>query len=201
MIMKSTYKYIILGLVCLAAALIQGGIFPINQIITMFIPYLAFCICSFITVKNKNKLFSISMILLSNLVVLPVFNFIYSFITALIVPEVPYVFVGIVIEFVHKCIYFTIFILVNSLINKEKNVIGKGTYILIALFILVSSVSASIHGILLTNALNQAIQQGTLLDYLSAMNTGVYAQLISSISFYLALFFISMQFVRNTQDA
>ena len=198
--MKSTYKYIILGLVCLAAALIQGGIFPINQILPIFIPYLAFCICSFIIVKNKNKLFSISMILLSNLVVLPVFNFIYSFITELIIHEAPYVFVDIIVEFVHKCIYFAVFILVNSLINKEKNVIRTGAYILIALFILVSAVFASIQGILLTNALDQTMQQGTLFAYLSVMDTGIYEKLISSISFYLTLFFISMQFVRKTKN-
>ncbi|MBQ2881006.1 MAG: hypothetical protein IJE40_01935 [Clostridia bacterium] len=194
--MKKTYKYIILAIICLASVIIEYiflGILPLNEIV----PYIAFCICSFVIIDNKNKVFSILMILLSSLVALPILNIFYSFVTSFIIYEFPFVLLGILFNFLYICIYYASFVIVNSLINKKKKVLTKTAYILIIIFTLIAAV---ITDLIATAALDQSLMQGSWFGVLSALNITRYSQLISSILFYFPLFFIAVKFVKKDQN-
>ena len=75
--MNNSKKHIIIGIICLISAVLQS----ILNFAT-FIPYLAFCLCSIVVGVKRKKSIGIVTILLSGLVALPFFEFIYSKLTA-----------------------------------------------------------------------------------------------------------------------
>ena len=75
--MKISKRHIILGIICLISAILQC-----ISSISIIIPYLAFCLCSFVIGMKGKKTFGIIIVLLLGLVGLPVFEFVYSMLTA-----------------------------------------------------------------------------------------------------------------------
>ena len=188
--MKVSKKHLILGIICLASALLQS-----ISGIAVFIPYMAFCLCSLIVGLKSKKIIGIIAILLSGLVVLPVFEFIYSMITASLMTTL---FSNALILLLQMCVYFGLFILVNSLISKEKFSFSLITGILAILCVVVYSVLEGAQMLALSNAFNEAAGQGALVDLLSAMDgENLFINVILNAVFYVALWCTSIRFVRE----
>ncbi|MBQ4117021.1 MAG: hypothetical protein IJD37_06555 [Clostridia bacterium] len=188
--MKIPKKHIILGIICLASAFLQN-----ISGIAMLIPYLAFCFCSFvICLKSKRWSGSVA-ILLTGLIVLPVFELIYSMITASLMTTL---FANALILLLQTIVYFCLFILVNSWLSKERFSFSLTTGILAILCVAIYSVLESVQMLALTNVFNQGVEQGTLFDWLSAMGGGnLFINVISKAVFYIALWCTAIRFVKE----
>ena len=187
--MNVSKKHIILGIICLVSAILQS-----ISGIAVFIPYLAFCLCSFIGLKSKKSI-GIVAILLSGFIVLPAFEFIYSILTVSLMTTL---LANALILLLQTCVYFGLFILVNSWINKEKFSFSLITGILAILCVVVYSVLEGAQMLALSNAFNEAAGQGALFDWLSAMNGGdFFVNVMFNAVFYVALWCTSIRFVRE----
>ena len=188
--MKLSKKHILIGITCLISA-----IFCNISVISVIIPYLAFCLCSFFIGFRSKKTFGIIIILLFGLVGLPVFEFVYSMLTA---PLATTLLFNVLILLVQTCVYFGLFILVNSWIRKENISFSLTTGVLTISFIVVCSVLEGLQAFALFNAMNQAIEQNTLIGWLNVMDSGnLFVSIISGIVFYVALWCVSVRFVKE----
>ena len=110
--MKISKRHIILGIICLISAILRC-----ISSISIIIPYLAFCLCSFVIGMKGKKAFGIMIVLLLGLVGLPVFKFVYATFTTSFMATL---LTSILTSLVQTCVYFGLFILANSWISKEK---------------------------------------------------------------------------------
>lgn len=187
--MKVSKKHMILGIICLVSAILQS-----ISGIAILIPYLAFCLCSFIGLESKKSI-GIVAILLSGLIVLPAFEFIYSMITVSLMTTL---LANALILLLQTCVYFGLFILVNSWINKEKFSFSLITGILAILCVVLYSVLEGAQMLALSNAFNEVAGQGALFDWLSAMDGGkFFVNVVFNAAFYVALWCTSIRFVRE----
>ena len=188
--MKLSKKHLPIGIVCLISSIlcnISG--------ISAIIPYLAFCLCSFFVGLKGKKAFGIIIVLLFGLVGLPFFEFVYSMLT---VSFMTTLLANVLILFVHTCVYFGMFVLVNSWIGKERFSFSLITGVLTISCILVYSVLEGLQAFALFNAMNQAIEQGALIDWLNVMDSGnLYVSILSGIVFYAALWCTSTRFIKE----
>ena len=188
--MELSKKHLPIGIVCLISVIlcnISG--------VSVIVPYLAFCLCSFFIGLRNKKAFGIIIILLFGLVGLPVFEFVYSMLTASFMTTL---LASVLILLVQTCAYFGLFILLNSSISKEKFSFSLITGILTISCILVYSVLEGLQAFALFNAMNQAVEQNTLVDWLNVMDSGnLFVSIISRIVFYVALWCVSVRFVKE----
>ena len=188
--MTLSKKHILLGIICLISA-----IFRCISSISIIIPYLAFCLCSFVIGMKGKKAFGIIIVLLLGLVGLPVFEFVYSMLTASFMTTL---LASVLILLVHTCAYFGLFILLNSSISKEKFSFSLITGILTISCVLVYSVLEGLQAFALFNAMNQAAQQGALVDWLNVIDSGsIFVSILSGIIFYVALWCTSTRFIKE----
>ena len=75
--MTLSKKHILLGIICLISAILRS-----ISVVSVIVPYLAFCLCSFFVIMKGKKAFGIIIVLLFGLVGLPFFEFVYSMLTA-----------------------------------------------------------------------------------------------------------------------
>ena len=188
--MKFSKKHVLIGIICLISAVLSN-VYGISAIIL----YLAFCMCSvFLGLKSK-KAFGLIMVLFFGLVALPVLNFVYSMLTASFA-KTP--LASVLILFVQTCIYFGLFILVNSWIRKEKFTFSLITGILTLSCIVVYSVLEGLQEFALFNATIQAFEQGGLINWLNVIAGGnPFVSIISGIMFYVALWCVSVRFIKE----
>ena len=105
---------------------------------------------------------------------------------------------GVLTSLVQTCIYFGLFILVNSWINKEKFSFSLITGILAVSCTVIYSVLGGLQSFALFNAMNQAVGQGALVDWLNVMGGGnLLVNVLSGIVFYMALWCISIRFIKE----
>jgi len=188
--MKLSKKHLILGIICLISAILQN-----ISGISIFIPYLAFCLCSFFTVTEEKKVFKFIIILLLGFVGVPLFEFIYSMLTAMFMKTLP---AFILISLVQTCFYFGLFIIANCLMRKERFYFSSATVILAILCVAVYSVLEGLQYFVFFHALNQAVEQSSLVGWLSVMESGnIMVSLVSGLVFYIALWCISVSFIRE----
>jgi len=192
--MKISKRHIILGIICLISAILRciSGI-------SIIIPYLAFCLCSFIAGVKGKKTFGIINILLLGLVGLPFLEFVYiKFMALFMASFMPTLLTSVLTLLVQTCGYFGSFILVNSLINKEKFSFSLITGILTVSCIGIYSVLGGLQSFAFFNAMNQAVQQGTLFDLLNVVGGGnLLVNILSGIVFYMALWCTSIRFIKE----
>ena len=187
--MKLSKKHLILGIICLISAILRNV-----SGIPVIVPYLAFCLCSFVGLKGK-KTFGIIVVLLFGLVGLPVFDFVYGMLTASFMTTLLAI---VLILFVQTCVYFGLFVLVNSWIRKERFSFSLITGVLTISCIVVYSVLEGLEAVALFNAMNQAIEQGTLIGWLSVIDSrSVFVNILSGIVFYAALWCTSTRFIKE----
>ena len=188
--MNFSKKHIILGIICLISALLQS-----ITSVSIFIPYLTFCLCSFVVGVKRKKGIGIVTILLFGLIALPVFDFIYSNFTASLMTTL---FANALILLVQACVYFALFILVNSWVNKEKISFSLITSILAIFCVVVYSILEGSQIMAFSNALNQAIEQGTLVNWLNVMvGKNIFVNILSTAVFYIALWCTSARFIKE----
>lgn len=186
--MRISKKHIILGIVCFVSALLQcvAGI-------TTLIPYLAFCLCSFVVGVNGEKSRGMVAVLLTGLVVLPVFHFLYSLLTASLMTTL---LANTLIVLVQACVYFALFILVHSWLRKEKFSLSLITGIFVTLCIGTYALLYGLQVLALANAFHQATEHSSLLNWAGILNSGsVFIGMLSNMAFYGALFCISTRFM------
>lgn len=188
--MKLSQKHLLLGVICLISA-----IFCNIAVISVIIPYLAFCLCSFfVGLKGKNA-FGIILVLLFGLVGLPVFDFVYSRLTA---PIATTYLACILILLVQACVYFGLFVLVNFLIRKEKFSFSLITGIAAISLIVVYSVLEGIQAFALFNAIDQAVEQGALTDWLNVIDGGnIFVSILSGMVFYITLWCVCTRYIKG----
>ena len=188
--MKFSKNHLLIGIVCLISAILRNV-----SGISVIIPYLAFCLCSFFVGLKGKKTFGIIIILLFGLVGLPVFEFVYSMLTASFMTTL---LASVLILLVQTCAYFGLFILLNSSISKEKFSFSLITGILTISCILVYSVLEGLQAFALFNAMNQAVEQGALVDWLNVIDSGsIFVSILSGIIFYVALWCTSTRFIKE----
>ena len=188
--MKFSKNHLLIGIVCLISAILRNV-----SGISVIIPYLAFCLCSFFVGLKGKKTFGIIIILLFGLVGLPVFEFVYSMLTASFMTTL---LASVLILLVQTCAYFGLFILLNSSISKEKFSFSLITGILTISCILVYSVLEGLQAFALFNAMNQAVEKGALVDWLNVIDSGsVFVSILSRIIFYVALWCTSTRFIKE----
>lgn len=191
--MKVSKKHIILGIICLASVFLQGIVLKGISVI-VFIPYVSFCLCSFVIASKPKTGRKTVTVLLIGLILLPVFDLIYSMLTASLMTTL---IADILIIFIQTCIYLMAFILTNSYINKEKIPLSLLSIAFLAAFVLLYSILEGLQTLAFTNAIEQATEQGALYDWLSAMNGNVIFNILSQAIFYTALFGASIRFVKE----
>ena len=188
--MTLSKKHILLGIICLISAILRSV-----PVVSVIIPYLAFCLCSFVVGVKGKKAFGIIIVLLFGLVGLPLFEFVYSMLTTSLMTTM---FASVLILLVQTCVYFGLFILVNSSISKEKFSFSLITGILTISCIVVYSVLEGLQAFALFNAMNQAVEQGALVDWLNVIDSGsVFVSILSGIIFYVALWCTSTRFIKE----
>ena len=188
--MKFSKKHVILGIICLISALLQN-----LSGVGMFIPYLTFCLCSFVVGVKRKKGIGIFTVLLFGLIALPVFDFIYSMLTASLMTTL---FAHVLILLVQACVYFALFILVNSWVNKEKISFSLITSILAIFCVVVYSILEGSQIMAFSNALNQAVEQGALVNWLNVMvSKNIFVNILSKAVFYIALWCTSTRFIKE----
>ena len=97
--MKISKRHIILGIICLISAILRC-----ISSISIMIPYLAFCLCSFVIGMKGKKAFGIMIVLLLGLVGLPVFEFVYAtFTTSFMATLLTSILTSLVHTLVSKC--------------------------------------------------------------------------------------------------
>lgn len=188
--MNISKKHILLGIICLISAILCA-----LSVVSTVIPYLAFCLCSLIVGPKGKKVFGIVIALLVGLIGLPLLNSIYSSLTA---PFTTTLFANVFTLLVQSCIYFGLFILINSWIRKEKFTFSLITGILTLSCIVIYSVIYGVQTFALLNAMKQAIEQGTLIDWLNLLDSGThFTSIISEIAFFVALWCTSIRFIKE----
>ena len=188
--MKFSKKHIVLGSICLISAFLQS---ILN--FSVFIPYLAFCICSFVIGQEKKKGIAIVTVLLCSFVALPVFDFIYSMLTA---PLMTTLFINALFLFVQASAYLGLFILINSKVNKEKISFSLIACILTIFCVAAYSTLEGIQQLTLSRAMNEAIEQGDVISMMNAMSArNMVVDIISRIAFFAALWFSSVGFIKK----
>lgn len=188
--MKLSKKHILLGIICLISAILRA-----SSIVSAVIPYLAFCLCSLIVGPKGRKAFGIVTALLIGLLGLPLLDFIYS---TLMAPFTTTLFANVFFLLVQACFYLGLFILVVSWIRKEKFTFSLITDILTLACIVAYSVIKGAEEFALLNAMKQAIEQGTLIDWLNLMDSGnPFASILSEIAFFVALWCTSIRFIKE----
>ena len=188
--MKLSKNHLIIGIICLISAILRNV-----SGISVIIPYLAFCLCSFFVGLKGKKTFGIIIVLLFGLVGLPVFEFVYSLLTASFTTML---LTNVLILFVQTCVYFGLFVLVNSWIRKERFSFSLITGVLTISCIVVYSMLEGSQAFALLNAMNQAIEQGALIDWLNVIGGGnLLVDVLSGIAFYMALWCTSIRFVKE----
>ena len=188
--MKLSKKHLILGIICLISAILRNV-----SGIPVIVPYLAFCLCSFFVGLKGKKTFGIIIVLLFGLVGLPVFEFVYAMLTASFTTTL---LATVLILFVQTCVYFGLFVLVNSWIRKERFSFSLITGVLTISCIVVYSVLEGLQAFALFNAMNQAIEQGTLIAWLNVIDSGNnFVNILSGIIFYVALWCTSTRFIKE----
>ena len=188
--MKLSKKHLIIGIICLISAILRNV-----SGISVIIPYLAFCLCSFFVGLKGKKTFGIIVVLLFGLVGLPVFEFVYSMLTASFTTTL---LATVLILFVQTCVYFGLFVLVNSWIRKERFSFSLITGVLTISCIVVYSMLEGSQVFALLNAMNQAIEQGALIDWLNVIDSGnIFVSILSGIIFYAALWCTSTRFIKE----
>ena len=187
--MNVSKKHIILGAICLISALLQS-----LSGAGLFISYLAFCLCSVVGTKSK-KGAGIVTVLLFGLIALPVFDLIYARLTATLMTSS---LANALILFVQACVYFALFIFVNSWVNKEKFSFSLATGISVIVCVAIYSIREGLQFTVFSYVLNQVVEQGTMVDWLIAMDGGnVYVNILSKMMFYIALWCTSIRFVKE----
>ena len=191
--MKFSKKHLLIGIVCLISAILRNV-----SGISVIIPYLAFCLCSlFVGLKGK-KTFGIIIVLLFGLVGLPVFDFVCSMLTSSFMTTL---LTNILMLLVQTCVYFVLFVLVNSWIRKEKFSFSLATDVLAILCIAVYSVIEGLRAFAIFNAMNQTVEQGGLFEWLTAMDGGnLFVKILSGIVFYMALWCVSTRFIKDIKE-
>jgi len=188
--MKLSKNYLPIGIACVISAILSNV-----SGISVIVPYLAFCLCSFIVGLKGKKAFGIIIILLIGLVGLPVLEFVCSMLTA---PLATTLLFSVLVLLVQTCVYFGLFILVNSLMRKEKFSFSLTTGVLTISCIAVYSVIEGSQAFAFFNATNQAARQGALIDWLNVMDSGnLFVSILSGIVFYAALWCISSRFIKE----
>ncbi len=182
--MKKTILF--LGITCLISALLQGVIL---KGFSMFVPYLAFCVCSFIVCKGNLKVLNIFKIILFGAIVLPIFDFVFSTITA---PFTSGVIATVAVVFVQTLVYFFVFVWTHSWVNKKKIAINLKNDAIIPILVLIYSVLNGIYTVAIMNSINQAIQQGNIVSSLSAFGNSV-VSIIAIFVFYIGVFHTAVQ--------
>ena len=184
-------KHMLLGIICLISAILST-----ISVICGIIPYLAFCLCAFVLMKNKKAL-GIVAALAIGFVGVPLFDFIYSRLTTSFMTSLPF---GILVLLVQAVVYFGLFILVNSWIRKEKFVFSAPTGILTVICIAIYSLLEGARSYALVTAINQAFGQGTLIDWLNVQDGGnIFVSIISELAFFAVLWCISIRFIKEDQ--
>ncbi len=188
--MEKTKVMLSLGSVCLIALVLQSTI----SVISILIPYLTFCACSFIVCEKKREISNIFKIILFGLLGLPIFDFVFSMFTASLSSNL---LSSVVVIALQNCIYFAAFVFVNAWINQKKNILQPKIYAVLFPLILVYSLLEGVNTLAFVNYMNQAIEQGNIFSLLSAIDGNSIFSVISKFAFYLGVFYSSIQFSKK----
>ena len=189
--MKNTKAMLSLGMVCLAAVILQCTNLPV---ISGSVPYLTFCACSLIAWKDKRRLPGIFKILLFGLMGLPLFDFVFSMLTAWLLSGI---LSALIVIFLQSCVYFAAFVLINAWINKRQIMLKPKAYAILLSLILIYSALEGIHAVSLVYSFGQAMGQGNIFALLSAINGNWVLSVISKFVFYSGVFYTSVQLTQN----
>ena len=192
--MTKKIKYLLITLTCLTAVLIFSIQTKTMVVISGFVPYLAFCACSLIVRRKGSAPSNIWFIFVAGLVILPVLDFLCQMFFTIF----PNIVIGAgVITFVQAGIYFMLFVHMNSLGNKGNKAFKPAHYAVMFALVLIYSVLEAAGTVSLANAMNDAVSSGTLVSWLSALNSGYELGIIANVVFYGALLYTSTRFVRE----
>ncbi len=192
--MKKHKLILVLGLICISAFFLQTLTLGVLPFISVLVPYLTFCVCSLLICKNKIIKADVLKIILIGLLGLPIFDLFYPMLTTPLLYEI---YSATAIVFVQICIYFTAFVLCFMWINKTKKVLKPGNILLILLLALVYSIINGAHAILVNNSFQLLTKQGSIIEWLTAIGNYKFLSNISNITFYLNIFYTSIQLYKK----
>lgn len=189
--MKLSKKHILLGSICLTSAILSNV-----PVVCAIIPYLAFCLCSFALMNGKKAIGTVT-VLLIGFVGLPLFKFVYSMLT---VSFMTTPIANVLVLLVHTGVYFGLFILINSWIRKEKFAFSLTMGILTVICIAIYCAVEGLRIFALFSAMNQAMEQGALINWLNVIDGGnIFVSIISELAFFAALWCVSIRFIKKDQ--
>lgn len=183
-----------IGVVCILAGLLHSGIWKWISPIAVAVPYLTFCICSFIVYHGKIKRSSILKILLVGIVCLPIFDFVYSRLASSFGFNL---ISAVAIVFLQTCVYLAAFVIVNAWICGKKKNFNVKTYIFLAVLILLYAILEVMSTIFLLSSVNEALGRGDLISWLNVLDNNILLNLISKILLYGSVFCVSVKMVQK----
>lgn len=182
--MPFSKKHKLVGITCLAALMLQLLISPLGAVL----PYAAFCICSLLVIPCGRKTADVVKIAVCGMVVLPVFDFIFSMLCA---PLMTSLFAAVLVALVQKAVYVAAFLLMHSWIVKRKLLCTLPASIALVACVAVCAVCEGTQVLVLSNALAQG-------DLLSAIGGSRISSILSAVAFYGALLFTSANCIKES---
>lgn len=197
--MSHSKKYILLGTVCLAAALLQSAL---GGRLSFFVPYLTFCLCAFIVGGRSRSVRGSVTVLSVGLLLLPILDSVYSMVTVWLGRFLPSLFAGslavdAVVALVQALIYLLALLFVNGRMSWEKKRFPAVWYIVPVLLAVGYSVLEGIQARAMAEALGSAVAAESLFPMLSAAHETAYLGVIAQILLYSASWYISAGFVKE----
>ena len=182
-----------IGIVCILSSLFQSGVLKVTFPVAVFVPYLAFCICSFI-ICNKLQLLTLLKILLIGFVCLPIFDYVSWMISSFL----PFNLISAVaVAFLRLCVYIAALILVNAWICRKKSALSGKMYILLAVFSLVYAIFNGVQEVALSYSVKYALEQGSLFGWMPVFDTNYLLPVVSELVFYACVFCASVKFFQK----
>ncbi len=211
--MSHSKKYILLGTVCLAAALLQSALGGTFSAAVVFVPYLTFCLCAFIVGGRSRSVRGAVTVLSLGLLLLPILDNVYSTVTVWLGMFLPSLFtkslaVNAVVVFVQALIYLLALLFVNGRMSWEKKRFPAVWYIVPVLLAVGYSVLEGIQARAMAEAITMEVakmmaeslgstEAESLFPMLSAAHETAYLGVIAQILLYSAFWYISAGFVKK----
>lgn len=185
-----TKATVLLGITCFIASILQAIVL---KGFAIFMPYLAFCLCSLIACRGNLKFINIVKIILFGAVLLPIFDIVFASVSAMLFSGVILTVVAFLLQ---TLIFFATLLFVISWINKRKWPIVSVDSAIIFLITLLYSLLNGLHTVSATNSLNHSLEGGNIYSLLTLFDNSLIS-VIATFIFYVGIFYISAKGTKN----
>ena len=185
-----TKATVLLGITCFIASILQAIVL---KGFAIFMPYLAFCLCSLIACRGNLKVINIVKIILFGAVLLPIFDIVFATVSAMLFSGVIPTIVAFLLQ---TLIFFATLLFVISWINKRKWPIVSVDSAIIFLITLLYSVLNGLHTVSATNSLTHALEGESIYSLLTLFDNNLISVIVIFI-FYVGVFYTSAKSTKN----